>query len=311
MSDVFRQETSRANSNSDFEPRERDPRHYPMLMGVEGCMKGRRFILDRQVVALGRDMLADVILKDNKVSRHHARIIYLNISEKNERPICRIFDAGSTNGTYVNKRKVGSGGMPLSDNDRIQIGKTIFTFFVQDDNSVSENERMEVLANQDEVTGLLNENVFNRVLPREFERARRYERNLSVIILRIDKLDEIRHKYGVAASHAILRRLGFLLSHSLRSHDIVARMSGEDEMAILLPETNEEGTEMVAERLMQAIHTESIPYGNHELCVQGCMGVASLPWDMSSADELIQNARKAAQEANMRGATPVLVYGRT
>jgi hypothetical protein len=71
-----------------------------------------------KVITIGRDLGNDIVVNDGKVSRHHLQII------KEDTGIFRIVDVGSTNGTFVNERKV-SGETRLSTNDIVRVGNTI------------------------------------------------------------------------------------------------------------------------------------------------------------------------------------------
>ncbi len=63
-----------------------DLRIYPVLLGVEGPLANQRFALDKKIITLGRDMVADILLKDNKTSRRHAHVIYGNILQLDQPP---------------------------------------------------------------------------------------------------------------------------------------------------------------------------------------------------------------------------------
>jgi predicted component of type VI protein secretion system len=88
-----------------------------ILEVIEGGEPGRQIELVDSV-ELGRDPSLAVALDDDQVSRHHARI-----SVQGGQPVAE--DLGSTNGTYVNDQPI-SGTRPLSADDRIRVGGTVF-----------------------------------------------------------------------------------------------------------------------------------------------------------------------------------------
>lgn len=86
-----------------------------LLVVKRGPNAGARFLLDRDLMTAGRHPDSDIFLDDITVSRRHAEF-------RRENGIFRIVDAGSLNGTYVNRQPVDSAVL-LANRDKIQIGK--------------------------------------------------------------------------------------------------------------------------------------------------------------------------------------------
>jgi hypothetical protein len=84
-----------------------------ILVVKRGPNVGSRFSLDREVVHAGRHPESDIFLDDVTVSRRHAEIV-------REASQYHVRDAGSLNGTYLNRERVESA--PLKDGDELQIG---------------------------------------------------------------------------------------------------------------------------------------------------------------------------------------------
>jgi pSer/pThr/pTyr-binding forkhead associated (FHA) protein len=84
-----------------------------LLIVKRGPNAGSRFLLDRDVTSAGRHPDSDIFLDDITVSRRHAEV-------RRESGAFRITDAGSLNGTYINRRPVDSA--VLANHDEIQIG---------------------------------------------------------------------------------------------------------------------------------------------------------------------------------------------
>ncbi|HLW46486.1 MAG TPA: DUF3662 and FHA domain-containing protein [bacterium] len=91
-----------------------------VLAGPPGTA-GREFLLDRPALTIGRRGDQDIVLDDPSVSRTHARIQVAPGQAAVE-------DAGSTNGTAVNGRRIGGGRVPVRDGDRIQIGNVLLQY---------------------------------------------------------------------------------------------------------------------------------------------------------------------------------------
>jgi pSer/pThr/pTyr-binding forkhead associated (FHA) protein len=91
-----------------------------LLVVKRGPNAGARFLLDRDFMAAGRHPDSDIFLDDITVSRRHAEF-------RRENGKFRIVDAGSLNGTYINRQPVDSA--VLATRDEIQIGRFRLVFF--------------------------------------------------------------------------------------------------------------------------------------------------------------------------------------
>lgn len=91
-----------------------------LLIATRGEVSGSRFLLNEDEVSVGRDNSADILLDDATVSRHHATF-------KRTGGTYEVIDAGSLNGTYVNRQRVDSA--ILNSGDELMIGKFRLVFF--------------------------------------------------------------------------------------------------------------------------------------------------------------------------------------
>ena len=93
-----------------------------LLISTRGAVTGSRYLLDEDEVTVGRDPHADILLDDSTVSRQHAVFRRTNGQYA-------VIDAGSLNGTYVNRQRVEQ--QPLKNGDEIMIGKFRLMFFTK------------------------------------------------------------------------------------------------------------------------------------------------------------------------------------
>lgn len=91
-----------------------------VLAGPPGTA-GREYLLDRPTITIGRRADQDIVIDDPSVSRTHARI-HGGTGE------AALEDAGSTNGTAINGRRIGSGRVPVRDGDRLQLGNVVLQY---------------------------------------------------------------------------------------------------------------------------------------------------------------------------------------
>ena len=92
-----------------------------MLIVQRGPGSGSRFLLDKDLVQAGRHPASDIFLDDVTVSRRHAEFT-------RTQGTFRVSDAGSLNGTYVNRDRIDA--VTLKDGDEVQIGKFRLVFYV-------------------------------------------------------------------------------------------------------------------------------------------------------------------------------------
>jgi diguanylate cyclase (GGDEF)-like protein len=136
---------------------------------------------------------------------------------------------------------------------------------------------LELLASTDRLTGLRNRQRFFEDLRREFAAARRYDDELSVLLLDVDGLSRVNASEGYRAGDELLVAVGETLLRGLRVSDIAARL-GDDDFAVILPQTPLEGARMLSRRVIETL-------GEHMRA-----GVASLDGDVTSGGDLLQRA---------------------
>lgn len=91
-----------------------------LLIATRGALSGSRYLLDEDEVTVGRDPRADILLDDSTVSRQHAVF-------RRKNGAYTVIDAGSLNGTYVNRQRVDKA--TLKNGDEIMIGKFRLIYF--------------------------------------------------------------------------------------------------------------------------------------------------------------------------------------
>jgi diguanylate cyclase (GGDEF)-like protein/putative nucleotidyltransferase with HDIG domain len=160
---------------------------------------------------------------------------------------------------------------------------------------------LEMAARLDPKTELYNARYFSSALESELERAKRFERPLSILLADLDLLRDVNNTYGHLAGDAVLRGVADVLKTQLRPFDIPCRFGGE-EYAVILPEAGHEDAIVIAERIRQMVEETAYPVPNGDQAIHATvsLGVATHP-DSGSADELIHQADLALYRSKALG----------
>ncbi|MEG3616857.1 diguanylate cyclase [Magnetovibrio sp. PR-2] len=113
------------------------------------------------------------------------------------------------------------------------------------------NRDLERLSEIDRLTGVFNRMKLDDVLEAEFERSRRYQRSLSVVMFDLDRFKQVNDTFGHQEGDAVLVACAQAVRDNIRQHDVFGRWGGE-EFLILCPETTVDGAEQLAEHLRKA-----------------------------------------------------------
>ncbi len=143
-------------------------------------------------------------------------------------------------------------------------------------------------AERDPVTTLPNRAAFNRKLGDEMARARRYRRDLSLVLFDVDGFKLVNDQFGHTAGDRVLAQVGRVMKSSLRQSDAVFRYGG-DEFAAICPETPGEAMANLLRRLESNLRA-----WRSEACwperLNVSWGTASFPADAAEESELIEIA---------------------
>lgn len=176
-------------------------------------------------------------------------------------------------------------------------------------------EALRVLSITDPLTGLFNRRHFNKLAVEELDRALRYARPLSVIMLDIDFFKRINDTFGHSIGDMVLEKVATIAKNTVRTADIPARYGGE-EFVILLPETPMAEAATLAERLRRQIEEASFMVENCStrvtisLGVNDSFGKTEAKSTEKILSEFIAKADQALYAAKNGGRNRVAIYER-
>jgi len=184
-------------------------------------------------------------------------------------------------------------------------GIALLSFFTRQ--IAAANEKMELLASRDSLTGVANRRFFQQYLGREWLRAKRNGSSLSFLMCDIDFFKLYNDTYGHQAGDNCLSQVAEALTSGLkRPGDFIARYGGE-EFAIILPETSLNGAENLAGKILKRVEELRIEHlsSSASKYVTVSIGVTNNE-TLSSAKEIIAHADKALYQAKKEGKNKVI-----
>ncbi len=268
------------------------------LVLIHGEDLGRKFDLVSEVTLIGRTSKADIQVDQDSVSRNHAKI-------RVDGTRITIEDMGSTNGTIVNDEHIED-SLRLRNGDLVKIGRTIFKFIASNNIEAAYHDEIYRMTTVDGLTQVFNRRYFEDAIERELSRSRRYTRPLSLVLLDIDHFKKINDTYGHLAGDAVLKELALTVRARTRREDVFARFGGE-EFALLLPEVDQKGAMLLAEKARKLIEKHSFQFDGEHIVVTMSAGVATLQKKNENPNELIRRADEKLYEAKTGGRNRVVV----
>jgi diguanylate cyclase (GGDEF)-like protein len=178
------------------------------------------------------------------------------------------------------------------------------------------------LAITDSLTDLFNRRHFMELARREFDRSKRYNTPLSIIMLDLDHFKKVNDTFGHLAGDQVLQNVAQICRENLRSIDIIGRYGGE-EFVILLPETpltrpvdkkietkdlDPLPAQIVAERLRQTFAHEGLDISGNTIFLSISLGIAEFTNADISIENVINHADQALLRAKNTGRNRVIMW---
>lgn len=167
------------------------------------------------------------------------------------------------------------------------------------------NAELAWMASTDSLTGAANRRRFLEALDIESRRAKRNGLPVSLLALDIDHFKLVNDTHGHPVGDLVLRELVASVKYSLRPHDILGRIGGEEFM-VLLPDTPHAAAVSLAERIRKQVEALDITYPQGVLNISVSIGVAEFGKDGEAADQVIKAADDRLYRAKHEGRNRVV-----
>ncbi|MBP1767718.1 MAG: hypothetical protein H6P98_1833 [Candidatus Aminicenantes bacterium] len=171
------------------------------------------------------------------------------------------------------------------------------------------SDKMNSLIIRDGLTGLFNKTYIHQRLDEEFYRSKRFDHDLSLMMIDLDNFKALNDRFGHAVGDHLLRYFSQVIADTIRPSDIAARYGGE-EFLIILPETRKEEAQIVAERLLNrtSLYPFRVDSRKEDVPFTISIGVTAYPDQGESAEDLVVLADQALYKAKKDGKNKVAVY---
>jgi len=200
--------------------------------------------------------------------------------------------------------------MTVYERQNIELEKKETALLKLNDSLQVKNQELEVLATRDSLSGLYNRRVLMENMDREFQRAKRENTPLSVVMADIDFFKKINDNYGHGVGDDVIKAVAGVMDVMSREYDTVGRYGGEEFMMVV-PGQNAVEAKKVAERIRIAVtelpEKEQLPVSE----LSASFGVAELNTDAETEADFIDFADQALYVAKQQGRNQVVIFSKT
>ncbi len=269
---------------------------HPYLVIYIGNNSGCQFKLNSGFMTIGRSPQADISIDDDQISRIHCVIEWMDDT-------ITIEDKGSTNGTYIDARKVSRS--TLQPGVPIQLGYSIMKIEYKTEAQIKSEQNFLSRASLDALTGIFNYYHFTKLASMEIDYAIRHKLPIGVIVMDIDNFERFNDLYGHQNGDLILAQLANTINENKRIEDLFGRYSSDEFIILPRGEISKESIQVHCEHLRKA--AQSFEFCFEQTCarITISLGFHLAKTQKSNADtllsDLIHKANQALYLAKQKG----------
>jgi diguanylate cyclase (GGDEF)-like protein/PAS domain S-box-containing protein len=240
----------------------------------------------------GYDSLAELMAQPAASAYEHA--------EDRQRLMSRLREQRVLSNMEVRMRKRDGTPIWVLENMTLLEGDTIEGTIIDITDRKTAQEQIEYQAYHDVLTDLPNRLLFRDRIGVALAHAKRHRTAAAVMFLDLDQFKIVNDSLGHTIGDGLLQAVGVRLVASVRAHDTVARMGG-DEFTVLLSDVSDSSSAAtVAQKILESVSYPMVIDG-HELFVTTSIGIALYPEDGTDAETLLKNADRAMYHAKEEG----------
>lgn len=185
---------------------------------------------------------------------------------------------------------------------------TLFESFAHQVSIAIENARLYNMAVYDALTKVFMRRYFEAWLSQEFARVKRYNTDLSLIMLDIDHFKNVNDTHGHQAGDFVLREVAQTVKDCIREADVLARYGGE-EFVICFPETTVDKAKMVAEKIRKEVEKQKYVFEGTHIPITISIGLVSFTkTPEEKVEKFVKDADTALYESKEHGRNRVTVH---
>ncbi|WP_127119187.1 EAL domain-containing protein [Thiomicrospira sp. S5] len=223
-----------------------------------------------------------------------------------------LFDQGTWSGEIWNRRKNGEiypEKMTVSSIlDENGSPKEFIALFSDITTQKKQQSQLEYIAHFDALTGLPNRTLLADRLNQAITYSKRHQLNLAVLFIDLDGFKAINDLYGHQAGDELLITIAKRFKKALREEDTIARIGGDEFVAVILDIEDTSETDALLQRLLEDAN-KSMTFEDNLLKVSASIGVSFYNQQNDlDADQIIRQADQAMYQAKMKGKNQVYVF---
>lgn len=268
------------------------------LVQYSGTNMGKRYVLSKDTMVVGRSPETDIVINEQSVSRQHAKCVSAG-------EIIEVEDLGSSNGTFINDERINS-KKKINDGDMIRFGTVLLKFFSHNNLENLVQDNIYRMAFIDAGTDTFNKKHLKETLDQEFQYAKSSARDLSIIYFDLDFFKKVNDTYGHSAGDYVLKNTAVAVKQVLRKDDVFCRFGGE-EFVVLLPNTNAKSAYELAERIRKSIENYPFSYEGAAIKQTVSLGVSQLNSTILDPEQLLADADRKLYNSKQSGRNQVTI----
>ena len=170
--------------------------------------------------------------------------------------------------------------------------------------SVTMEKKLEEMANEDMLTGIMNRRHFMNSVTAQFERIKRQNGNAYLIMFDLDHFKNVNDTYGHLAGDEVLKSVAERVKEVIRAYDLFGRYGGEE--FIIFAEISSEEIEFFSERIRKSLNQSPIVFEGGQITITGSFGVAAIT--SGSLGNTIKQVDEALYQAKAAGRNKVVLF---